>query len=137
MTWDLASPRACKPSAELENAAYVVRGGPLHALHSPLPYGLGVYSVDSTGTRKALPLYYVSEKVARARGRGVKEGWYVVAVPGVEFELAVTAVQQNFPRIQDEPLKDGYDTRARLIVDGMHVRSYKSKFCSSNVPFRV
>lgn len=85
---------------------------------SPLPYGVGVYSVDASGSKKDLPLYYVSPKVAAARGDKVKAGWYVAATPGQGFELRLTAVQTDFPKVRGAKLQKGYDVDALVIVDG-------------------
>lgn len=62
--WDKASPRTCQvPPDVLENELPVL-GTNVHALASPLPYGLGVYSLDSEGRKHALQMYYVSPKMA-------------------------------------------------------------------------
>lgn len=41
------------------------------------------------GSRQ-LPMYYVSPKVAKSRGRGLQEGWYIVPEVGKKFCLRAT-----------------------------------------------
>lgn len=100
-----------------ESAAPVL-GTAAHAMLSPLPYGVGVYSVDAAGATKELPLYYDSRKAAQTRGPNVQAGWYVVAVPGQAFELRVSAVQLDFSRVKGNKLKKGHAVDVRIFVDG-------------------
>lgn len=94
--WRDRSARACVPPPDLLESTLPVRGTAFHAVTSPWPSGLGVYSMGSEGKRKvALSLYYVSKKLADKRKRfaaDVDEGWYVVAMLGTQFEVAVPAV---------------------------------------------
>lgn len=92
---------------DLLDATAPVLGTAAIAKESPCPYGIGVYSVASNGATDELALYYVSPKVALARGRGVEAGWYVCAVPEKEFEVRVTAVQPNFPKLKGRKVKKG------------------------------
>lgn len=51
--WDLASARAYAAAPALLQSELPVLGTSLHALTSPLPYGLGIYSVRPDGERQA------------------------------------------------------------------------------------
>lgn len=126
MAWDPNFARACKPPAVLVDSIAPVLGTGAHALASPLPYGLGVRALCLNGDRRPLKLYYVSPKAAAARAsRGVKAGWYVVAEPGVEFELAITAVQPEFPNVGGVKMENGHSAKCAIFVDGIFVESYR------------
>lgn len=126
MPWDFSSARTCAVSHPvLVESTIPVLETAAHATISPLPYGVGVYSVDSSGTKTELPLYYVSPKAASKGERNVEAGWYVAAVPGQSFELRVTAIQAEFPRVRGESLKEGYGVNATLFVDGTSARKFR------------
>lgn len=74
MAWNASSARACVVAPELLDSAVPVLGTAAMAKASPCPYGVGVHSVDTNGTKNELALYYVSPKVALSRGRNVKAG---------------------------------------------------------------
>lgn len=130
MPWDLASPRACVVNHPvLVQSPVPMLGTAAHATMSPLPYGVGAYSVDSAGVKKELPLYYVSPKAASKRERNVEAGLYVPAVPGQAFELRLTAVQAHFPSIDGKILEKNTGVNARIFVDG--TRATKTRLNSS------
>lgn len=119
--WDKLSARACVVSQKLSESRLPTLGTGAHALASPFPYGLGVYSISPSGERTPLPLYFVSEAAASSRPAGVKPGWYLVATPGTQFELRLTAVQPVFPSLRGRRLPKGFTVDAHLSVDGVHV----------------
>lgn len=108
-------------SADLINSRTPILGTSAHALASPLPYGIGVYSIDSNGEKQALPVYFVSPKMALLRPRGVKPGGYVEAVPGTEFEIRTTAIQPKFLGVKGRKFRKGRTVDANVIVDGSFV----------------
>lgn len=73
--------------------------------------------MDAEGGTSPLRLYYVSPKMAALRQQAVKPGWYVVAVPGTSFELAITAVQPGFPTINGSKLPESHAAEAILYID--------------------
>lgn len=116
--WDVKSARACAVTQALVDSPVPVLCTPSHGIESPLPYGIGVFSVDALGNRHPLPLIYVSDKLARTRGREVKEGWYVAAVPETDFELRVSAVSPSFPNFRGITPAKGHIVSAAVVVDG-------------------
>lgn len=92
------------------------------AFESPLQYGLGVYLLDEGQLPSAQRLYYVPEAIAKARGRSVKPGWYVVARTDAAFSLRVTRIHEMGNRhcraqaIDD----DDYGTAMQILVDGVN-----------------
>lgn len=131
MPWDMTSARACvvKHPILFDNDVLVLSAA-AHATLSPYPYGVGVYSVDSTGKKTELPLYYVSPTAASEGYRNVTAGWYVAAVPGQAFELRLTAVQPDFPKVDGKDLKEGHGVNASVLVDGTRASKRKfKKFC--------
>lgn len=119
--WDKLSARACVMPDPLSASPLPTLGTGAHALASPCPYGVGVYSVLPDGRQRPLPLYFVSEPAACARPAGVHAGWYVVATPGTQFELRLTGVQPRFPSLRGRRLPAGSTVDAHLSVDGVRI----------------
>lgn len=126
LQWDKISSRACKESIALSKNEHPVLGTAHHAMASPMPYGLGVCAVVDDSKKVPLPLYYVSEKAASTRGKGVPPGWYVVATPGTTFELRLSAIQPKFPEINGKSLPPSHGTSATVFVDGLQVRTARA-----------
>lgn len=103
-------------SADLINSRTPILGTSAHALASPLPYGIGVYSIDSNGEKQALPVYFVSPKMALLRPRGVKPGGYVEAVPGTEFEIRTTAIHPKFLGVKGRKFRKGRTVDVNVIA---------------------
>ncbi len=92
------------------------------ASESPLPYGLGLYQRSEAGVEVGQDMYYVSPEVAKARGRGVLPGWYVVATPGTEFTLRLTNVHEvGNGMVRDKIIDLTFAACAEVIVDGLNV----------------
>lgn len=123
-TWDSSSARACVVEPGLLDSAVPVLGTAAHVKASSCAFGIGVFSVVSPEEKRAVSLYYVSPKVALARGHSVEAGWYVVAVPGATFELRVTTVQPNFPRVKGEKLRTGDAVKANVTVNCTNVDKF-------------
>lgn len=125
MKWSDHSPRAVAPSIALRAAQKPELGSYTHSKSSPHPYGIGVYIEDENGDGScALPLYYVSEAVATARGRGVLEGWYVVARLGETFSIRLTRVTGSDP----PPAEGALGSSVKVVVDGVKVDSGGYRF---------
>lgn len=102
----LRHPRAAVLAHELKHNSNVLSANLFNAAASPYPFGLGVYT-RRTGNgakkRDQLPLLYVSYEVAKDRAPennernppGVREGWYVIAEEGVEFEVVMTCLNAS------------------------------------------
>lgn len=96
-------PRAIVPSDVLLHSRDVIAPTVAHAESSPHPFGLGIYTCPRYGRKKALPYVYVSPSVAadRAKTSNVKEGWYAIARPGINFELRTTRVNSRWGKLDD------------------------------------
>ena len=93
--FDKQRARAVTPSDSLLSATVPVRCIAQHGLESPQPYGCGFITENEDGIGGEAPMYWVSPLVARARGRGVKSGWYVVAKVGEYFDLHVANIKDS------------------------------------------
>lgn len=83
--WNRRDGRAFAASSEMRRGLDVVPATPKLAAAEGAVMGVGVSRVGGV----AMPLLWVSGAVAADRGSGVKEGWYVVAEPGMGFEVSV------------------------------------------------
>lgn len=120
--WTDSSPRAFAPTLEMLIADEPISPTIEQAHKSPLPYGIGVYCEGNDGKLLAQNLYWVSERAAFARGRGVGPGWYVSMNPGIEFKLVLTKVQETEKSfIYGTQVGEGRIAAARVEVDGMKV----------------
>lgn len=126
MVWDGIEARAVVPSSSLSRARDVVCPTNTDITASPYPLGLGVSLLTSSSKflgSMAMPLLYVSETVARERSpyanrknpSGVEPGWYLIAQPGMQFEVVLTKVNSMLPKVGNE---DQFSTR--LFVDGIY-----------------
>lgn len=70
-------------------------------------------------------MFFVSPRVVQSRPPGVKSGWYTIAVPGSEFEIRLTAVQQVFPSVHGRQLPKNHTVDAFLSVDGVRISNYR------------
>lgn len=111
-------PRAVVPSAELFEAVQPKLCSSIHAKETPHPYGIAVHiKHKETGIKHAQPMYFVSEYVAQARGRGVRAGWYLVVQPGTKFSLLLSRVIGG-----GAPVSEGtIHTAVQVFVDGVNV----------------
>ncbi len=122
MHWVDAHSRAVFPNPELDASAVPVRGTRELAAQSPLPYGLGLYQRNEAGAEIGQDMYYVSPEVAKARGRGVLPGWYVVATPGTEFTLRLTNVHASGKgKVWDKFIDARFGACVEVLVDGANV----------------
>lgn len=93
--WD-RTPRAVVPSQSMLQSTVPILATRQHADKSPNGYGLAVFVIDEVGEvsgvyeNRQLPMYYTSPQVAQSRGRGLQEGWYVVAELGKKFCIQAT-----------------------------------------------
>jgi hypothetical protein len=104
--WDHLAPRAVVPSDEMFDGPDVVLASQALVASSPSAFGLGVYKSlpeayddgEDPALTVALPLFYVSERVAQDRSvgahkgnpPGVVAGWYLVAAPDELFEVRIS-----------------------------------------------
>lgn len=95
--WDKSSPRAVVPSSALLQAVIPVKCDTSHAANAALPYGCAlICETDADiGTQGPVPMFWVSKTAAESRGRGVEEGWYVLAHIGDNFSLHITNVHEQ------------------------------------------
>lgn len=114
------------PTPEMFRSPVPLLGTTAQAMASPYPFGIGIYTIDSEGRKKALPIYYVSPKMAAERGGGLRTGWYVVAVPETVFEVRLTNIQSSFPSINGVKISNGHEVLASLQVDGSFADSQRT-----------
>lgn len=119
-------PRAVFLALQLRHSRHVLSAHLFNPAASPYPFGLGVYALQTPNKRftkrDQLPLLYVSHEVAVDRSPaeheknapGVREGWYVIAEPGMEFEVRITCLNSN------GLVKDSDIIRGELYVDGIN-----------------
>lgn len=89
---------------------------------TPLPIGVGIYVPREDGSEKPIPLIYVPQKAANARGKGVIAGWYAVAIPGSKFSVRITNVTEPGCDVQvhGRGVLYGRVIGAELWVDGVN-----------------
>eukprot|EP00171_Calliarthron_tuberculosum_P015030 IDg15030t1 len=120
--WNDSSPRAFAPTEAMLTADVPIAATSELAHSSALPYGLGVYTVEEGDNTMVQPLFWVSERVAESRGRGVTKGWYAVIKPGSKFKLALTKVQKSKQgSINGVTIGEDCEAGAEIYVDGISV----------------